>query len=218
MHPREYVKAVLRTESNNFSNQSIIGKLVNHLFGVVNKNTLSLRLSQKKNIRLLHASVGIMTEVGELYEMLEKKDLDLTNLREEVGDSLWYVGVAVDELGLNFEKMVQEVRQVASVEGKSQREAVQEIIMKATVETSILLDLLKKSAFYGKSLDTVRFEEKLSTVVSLMAQLLSVGGFDLSGAMDRNIAKLEKRYGKKFTETAAVERDLVAERKILEQK
>jgi hypothetical protein len=39
-----------------------------------------------------------------------------------------------------------------------------------------------------------------------------------SEARERNIEKLRARYGDKFTEAAALERNLAAERAILEQK
>jgi len=43
-----------------------------------------------------------------------------------------------------------------------------------------------------------------------------VSGLTISEARDRNISKLKARYGEKFTETAALNRDLETERKILE--
>lgn len=59
-------------------------------------------------IRLLHAGVGLATEAGEFVDVVKKhifygKPLDLTNLREEVGDVLWYLAVACDALGTSFE-------------------------------------------------------------------------------------------------------------------
>ncbi len=58
--------------------------------------------------RLDHASRGMVTEAGEIIDALKKhscygKPLDLTNLKEEVGDVLWYASVMLDALGLTFE-------------------------------------------------------------------------------------------------------------------
>ena len=58
--------------------------------------------------RLLHAGVGLATETGEFLDTIKKsvfygRDLDVVNLKEELGDVLWYVAVAMDVLGTDFE-------------------------------------------------------------------------------------------------------------------
>lgn len=72
---------------------------------------------QKRNTpqicRLMHASSGMCTEAGEFLDMLKKhifygKDFDRTNAIEELGDMLWYIAIACDELGVTLEK-VQEI-------------------------------------------------------------------------------------------------------------
>lgn len=62
---------------------------------------LIARISNPETIRLLHAAMGMATEAAELIDMLKKhlfygKPLDMVNAAEEVGDELWYVGLAVD--------------------------------------------------------------------------------------------------------------------------
>lgn len=55
------------------------------------------------NKRLLHASIGILTESGEMLEALRKQmdggELDLINFGEELGDVDWYKAIAHDETG-----------------------------------------------------------------------------------------------------------------------
>lgn len=62
------------------------------------------------NIRLLHAGMGMSTEAGEFIDMLKKyfegEGLDLVNLKEEVGDSMWYAGVAMDVLQTTFNEIL----------------------------------------------------------------------------------------------------------------
>jgi len=58
--------------------------------------------------RLLHASIGITTESGELADTLKKhifygKPLDTVNAIEEVGDLLWYAALACEALGTTLE-------------------------------------------------------------------------------------------------------------------
>jgi NTP pyrophosphatase (non-canonical NTP hydrolase) len=72
------------------------------------------RLNTDRNIlRLLHAAMGMGTEVGEFTDQLKKhifygKPLDVINLKEEVGDLLWYIAVALDVCGV---KDISEVMQ-----------------------------------------------------------------------------------------------------------
>lgn len=66
------------------------------------------RLSNIHTIRLLHAAMGLCTEAGEFMDMMKKhilygKPLDEVNLREELGDKLWYTALALDELKSTFE-------------------------------------------------------------------------------------------------------------------
>lgn len=63
-------------------------------------------------IRLLHAGIGMATESGEFLDALKKhlyygKPLDLTNLREEIGDLLWYMAIALDELDTDFDEVME---------------------------------------------------------------------------------------------------------------
>ncbi len=65
-------------------------------------------LYMKGKERLLHAGIGIATESGEFLDALKKsifygKELDKVNLKEELGDLLWYIAIAMDELGTDFE-------------------------------------------------------------------------------------------------------------------
>jgi NTP pyrophosphatase (non-canonical NTP hydrolase) len=58
--------------------------------------------------RLLHAGMGLVTESAEFLDALKKtffygKELDKVNLKEELGDILWYMAVACDVLGTDFE-------------------------------------------------------------------------------------------------------------------
>lgn len=127
MNSMDYIKNVVKTESINF--KDIRSKLEDD-------NVL---------IRLVHASLGMNTEQAEFADALKKyifcgqKSVDRTNLIEELGDQLWYIGIALDALLSSFDE-----------------------------------------------------------------------------AMEININKLKARYGDKFSNEKAIERDLVSERDVLE--
>lgn len=88
MNPSEYIENAIVTESRDF-------------------DTLRPRLTDR-NIRLLHAAIGATTEAGELLDSLKKAifygtELDVVNFKEELGDLLWYIAIAYDELDGSFE-------------------------------------------------------------------------------------------------------------------
>lgn len=65
-----------------------------------------------KDMNLLHGAIGIATEAGELLDAFKKKlfygkELDVVNVKEEVGDLMWYVAIFLRELEIDFEDVLQ---------------------------------------------------------------------------------------------------------------
>jgi len=63
------------------------------------------------NKRIMHSIIGISTESGELLGALKKnlfygKELDIVNIKEEIGDLFWYVAVLCDELDISLQKVL----------------------------------------------------------------------------------------------------------------
>lgn len=87
----DFIKNCIRTESTKFCNlEDGEGKDYN-------------------KERLIHAAMGMQTETAEFTDALKKaifygKTLDVPNLKEELGDLLWYVSIAMDELGTSYEQ------------------------------------------------------------------------------------------------------------------
>lgn len=90
--------------------------------------------------------------------------------------------------------------------------------MGLATEAGELMDQLKKNIFYGKELDLVNIEEELGDLEWYMAIIRDVLGVTQAQVQEKNIAKLRKRYPEKFTSEAALNRDLDAERAVLEEK
>jgi len=93
MTPKQYVSDALRTES-------------------INMPEIRSRIEDPQMIRLLHAAMGLETEVGEFMDPLKKyffygKKPDMVNLGEELGDLMWYIAIACDALGLDLETVMQ---------------------------------------------------------------------------------------------------------------
>lgn len=62
-------------------------------------------------MRLMHAVMGLAGEVGEVTDAVKKsvlynKTLDVTNVKEEAGDILWYMALLLDEVGSSFEEVM----------------------------------------------------------------------------------------------------------------
>jgi NTP pyrophosphatase (non-canonical NTP hydrolase) len=65
------------------------------------------RLANVRIARLLHVAMGLVTEAGEFVDQLKRhiyysKELDATNLLEELGDITWYQRIGADELEMNL--------------------------------------------------------------------------------------------------------------------
>ena len=92
MESKNYIKDAIRTESTNFE-------------------AMNTRLNDDGLKRLLHAGIGLSTESGEFLDALKKhifygKELDKVNLAEEMGDLFWYMAIVADELGFEFEEVM----------------------------------------------------------------------------------------------------------------
>lgn len=197
MNPTEYVKNVLVTEARDFT-------------------PLQERFSKISTIRLLHGIIGLTSELSEIRQMANEPEIDEVNLKEEMGDLCWYMGIMVDELKINPE-LVLVTRPVEEREDYSnKKEALLTAIDKMTIFVGNTADILKKSLIYGKILQEYELIEQLSELNSEIEVALNLYGMNTSEARERNIEKLKARYGEKFSEAAALNRDLVKERKILE--
>ena len=86
-----------------------------------------------------------------------------------------------------------------------------------TTEAGEFIDALKKHVYYGKELDRVNLAEEMGDLFWYLAIIADELKVDFESVMKTNIDKLRARYGEKFSEEKAENRDLQAEREILEQ-
>jgi NTP pyrophosphatase (non-canonical NTP hydrolase) len=84
-------------------------------------------------------------------------------------------------------------------------------------EVGELQDALKKYVAYGKDFDKTNIKEELGDILWYVARMCNYFDLTLEECMERNIEKLKARYGDKFTEHAALNRDLAKEREVLEK-
>ncbi|MCB0357936.1 MAG: nucleoside triphosphate pyrophosphohydrolase family protein, partial [Bdellovibrionales bacterium] len=83
-------------------------------------------------------------------------------------------------------------------------------------EAGEFLDALKKHIYYGRELDRVNLAEELGDIFWYCAIIADELNVPFAKIMETNIEKLKARYGEKFTEEKAENRNLTVEREILE--
>lgn len=64
--------------------------------------------NDNQGAQLLHSIIGMATEIGELLDCMantifDRKPLDIVNLKEEIGDTFWYIGLFCNILATDFE-------------------------------------------------------------------------------------------------------------------
>jgi NTP pyrophosphatase (non-canonical NTP hydrolase) len=164
---------------------------------------LAIRTEAPSEHRLLHAAMGLCTEVAEVVEWLDGPRTDLEHLREELGDIMWYVAIA-----LNTQRLLM-------VDKLDSPDLLGEgyDMVKVHVAVGSFMDQIKRQFFYSKELDKVVLTDALDTIVRQCVELNRVyldSPFDV--VLEKNIAKLKARFPDKFTTEAAVNRDLDKEK------
>lgn len=89
-------------------------------------------------------------------------------------------------------------------------------IIGAATESGEMLEALYKTIFNGKKFDVVNLKEEIGDSQWYHAILAVMYGFTFEEVQTTNIAKLRKRYPDKFTSFDAINRNIDAERDLLE--
>jgi len=146
-----------------------------------------------KNI--MHMDMGIITEIGELMDIFKKelaynKPVDTVNLGEELADICWYT---VNKLSL----------------GSMSAPLVPRLVCEGKIK---VMDIL----FCFRTYMTLTDSKKEYYLLNVVYTIACSYGLDLGEILAANINKLKVRYPDKFDTDKALNRDLEAERKVLE--
>ena len=171
---------------------------------------------------LLHMEAGIAGEfLGETVDILKKtfaykKPLDKVHLGEELADTVWYcVGTEtiskLPEMEICFDKEPLEAIETVKNQTISYiKESIE--LRKSTVETECLgLILANKGAVDSTNRGAIL------AIIGICMGICELLEIDFWQTLTNNISKLQVRYPEKFTEEAALNRDLAAERVELEK-
>ena len=145
-----------------------------------------------------HMALGITTEIGEMREGIEANDM--VNIREEHGDCNWYIANECNIYSFNFEHLYRAAKKSLYTEFKLHD----------------IVDLHKKELAYGKTINEKDLQLQLINLIQYLMKVADDFGFSYEESLRINIDKLYQRYPEKFTQEAALNRDLNKEHKILE--
>lgn len=164
---------------------------------------LAIRTAKRISVEmdLAHAYMGIITEVGEITDAFKKhqmygKALDLVNLKEELGDAFWYLNL------------------LWTITGKGPTQSNWSRFLAPTTYTEM------QNFLFGLARDAASVACQLQSATAVqckLEQLCAWHGITLGDCLRTNIEKLAARYGDKYTDYAALNRNLAAERNVLEQ-
>lgn len=175
-----------------------------------------------RNNNLLHMEAGIVGEfLGEAVDILKKtfaykKPLDKVHLGEELADTVWYcagvetinklpgIVISFDEEAIASVENIKN-QTITYIKGSAE-------IRSSSIETECLGIILANK----RTVDSTNRGAVLA-IVGICMGICEVLNIDFWQALTNNISKLQVRYPEKFTEEAALNRDLAAERVELEK-
>jgi NTP pyrophosphatase (non-canonical NTP hydrolase) len=163
-----------------------------------------------------HMNLGVITEIGEALDIFKKllaykKPMDLVNLGEELADVSWYIvnkcrfqDLVLDD---NFEEVLAETKELIDTKMFTQQD------LPAELKSEAILTLVLAS--YCAPVNNM-FNAPIIQL-AMLYHIASWFDLDFFQCLTNNIDKLKVRYPEKFTEEAAQDRDLKAERIELEK-
>jgi len=164
------------------------------------KRTLSKLGSPEKD--MLHLRSGIFTEKGEIIDVFKKKlaydkNFDIVNIKEEIGDAMWYVSLMMSISGFDNLKT--------------------EDLFKHTQKTKTVPNEVYKMLDRLLDISTVPKHPYICIVstIEFLSLVCKYFKIDIYECLNLNIEKLWKRYPKEFDPDKAINRDLDVEREAL---
>jgi len=116
---------------------------------------------------------------------------------------------------MNFKQYTKETERTSAVLETETLNNLHYLLGMAT-EVGELLDIWKKNIAYKKEIDWINVVEELGDITWYFSNFIRINNIDFEEILNINISKLRARYPEKFTEEKAINRNLDAERKILE--
>ena len=190
------------------------------------KRTLK-ELPRLKHIE--HMVMGMSGELGEIVDAYKKylvygKPLDKVNIIEEVGDFTWYAillgfvyNIKPEDIEIYF--FLEYSRTVELLKGTNEDENLPVFLLGASSNINEVCFRLLALEEYESGPEKIEIVNNyLKLLWKVVTSLIVMLDINIEQVFEANIAKLAARYGDKYSDLAAITRDLDKERKILESK
>jgi hypothetical protein len=151
-------------------------------------------------LNLSHMVMGMCTELSELQDAIDNEDK--VNIGEELADFQWYLANYNTLRDYTFKS--------------SDLPVYYDDVNDLYYSVSELQDVVKKFIAYDKEINEKSEKSLLSSLQYMIQGFYNTYKLDQGEYLQKNIDKLKERYPGKFTVENAINRDLDAERKILE--
>lgn len=189
---------------------------------------LALRTAKDRGAiypNLWHGACGMLTEIGEVADAYKKheiygKPLNRTNVLEELGDLMWYVALYA-KYGDYTLTPTPNMGTIVE-EGAHKLSPEHFLLLHFVPVIGVLYMAASESMLYADPDANLSFEreevqEAVGTAVCTVEAFAKLLGSSLSEVLQMNINKLAKRYKSGgFTEAEAINRDLQAEKAVLD--
>ena len=156
-----------------------------------------------EKLNLAHMVIGMCSELNELETALYNEDV--VNISEECTDEFWYLANFCTLLNISLEEFDYTEKK------RNPKFMRQDAFIFLTSAVSELSDIVKKHIAYNKALDMMEVKKKVGKISSCLQEIYLIFNLDVQQGLQNNIDKLKVRFGGKFTEHAALNRDLEKE-------
>jgi NTP pyrophosphatase (non-canonical NTP hydrolase) len=163
--------------------------------------------------RLSHGMLGLITETGEICDAIKKhtiysKELDIANIGEEFGDSMWYAAILCDAAGI----------WLADVGGKAVDEAIRtfDAMLRFAPERTERLETYSRqflpplaqmaNLVTSYNNEVLALSGQMQAYIRTHVYLLMEVQLEPMEMLFENIQKLRLRYPKAYTDVAALTR------------
>lgn len=179
------------------------------------------------DLNCLHGVTGMLTELGEVVDAYKRNiwygtALDVTNVTEEVGDILWYEALLSHTINstaltlspLGEESVVLDLAPSSTITNTD----ILKLLLEISSDVGSLCLLVATAEDLGIKGETLAtgIDMRMYTIHFQLRILCDLTGISMEKAAEVNIAKLKARFPDKFTEEAAVNRNTITERNLLE--
>jgi len=154
-----------------------------------------------EDANILHMKMGIITEAAEVVDILKKKhaygkEIDFNHMKEELGDILWYAANYCKFVEMDFANVIDNI-------------GYEPLYDRST--NFSLYELMELITINATALDT----HSIYDVIDLTLYAIESIDGNLDEILTTNINKLAARYPEGFSSYYALNRNLDAEKKII---